>query len=153
MSKRTTIAGYTLAFLAVPLVLATFIGMSFWAGNLVSATGLKVSPWFSGGEVWRTVDRETYQTQIHKPVFDGLLSAQSKGFVQVDWTPADSLPEKIDEIIDVYGDGQAVFRVEFNTKTGDAVLTPSTSRILGLQGTYKLKKSWAIRVAMENPGR
>jgi hypothetical protein len=151
MSKSTTIAGYTIAALATPLVLATFIGLPFWAGKLVSATGLKVSPLYTGGEVLRTVDHETYKTLIHKPVFDGLLCPRSKGFIQVDWTPMDSLPATIDETIDIYGNGQTDFHIELDSKTGAVKLTPSNSQILGLQGTYKLKKSWTVRVSLKNP--
>jgi hypothetical protein len=150
MSKLTAIVGYTLAFLMLPVVLATFIGMPYFAEKLVLATDLKVSPWFSGGEVVRTIDHGTYQTLIHRKVFDGLVCERSKGFAQVDWTPLDALPSTIDEQIDLDGDGQADFRIELDTQTGKANLTASSSRVLGLERSYLLKKAWAVRVSLSN---
>jgi len=150
MSKLTAITGYTLAVLAIPVVLATFIGMQFWAGKLVSATGLKVSPWYTGGEVLKKIDHGAYQTLIHRAVFDGLVCERSKGFVQVDWTPLTALPETIEEDIDYNDDGQADFHIELDAKTGQARLSALNSRILDLGGTFKLKKAWAIRVSLSN---
>ena len=74
MQKMRAIAGYTWAALTIPLVLATFVGLNFWAKSLVNATGLKISPWFTGGEVQKTVDHGCYRTSIHRPVFDGLVA-------------------------------------------------------------------------------
>jgi hypothetical protein len=150
MSKITSFIGYTLAIMATPLVLATFIGMPFWAGKLVSTTGLKVSPWYSGGNVVRIVDHGAYQTLIHQTVFDGLICERSKGFVQVDWTPLTALPETIEEDIDYNDDGQADFHIQLDAKTGQARLSAFNPRILGLGGTFKLKKAWAIRVSLSN---
>jgi hypothetical protein len=150
MSKLTAIAGYTLAVLAMVVVLATFIGMNFWADKLVAVTGLKVSPWFTGGEVVRTIDHGSYQTRIHRAVFDGLVSEYSQGFIQVDWTPLEALPATIDEVIDINDDGQQVFRIELDTRSGLANLTASNHQVLGLKGTYKLKKAWAVRVLLSN---
>ena len=59
MMRLRAIAGYTWAVLTIPLVLATFVGMNFWAKSLVNATGLKISPWFTGGEASTAPDPVT----------------------------------------------------------------------------------------------
>ncbi len=150
MSKLTAIAGYTLAALAVPLVLVTFIGGQFWSELLVSTTGITVSPWMTGGEVVRQVDHSTYQTQIHRPVFDWLIGQRPEGFVQVDWGPLDWLPPRIDEDVDFDGDGQPDFHVTLDTQALSAVLTPRDPRVLRLEGVYRLSDALAIRVSLRN---
>ena len=71
-------------------------------------------------------------------------------FVQVDWTPLGTLPAQIDEEVDVDGDGQADFRVEWDTGSDQATLTPYASWVLGLEGTYRLEDALAVRVTLRN---
>ena len=42
---------YVWALMAVPILLATFIGNNVWARKLVNFTGLKVSPLYTGMRV------------------------------------------------------------------------------------------------------
>lgn len=142
--------GYTVAFLMVPLVLATLMGMGFWSQKLVAVTGLSVTPWYTGGEVVRTISHGPYETRIHRPVFDGLLWDSKRGFVQVDWTAAQPLPARLEEDIDYDGDGTADFRVELSTEDNSARLVPVNPRVLSLEGTYSLKHGRAVRVLLEN---
>ncbi|MDY6877388.1 MAG: hypothetical protein SWK90_14450 [Chloroflexota bacterium] len=150
MSKVKTVLGYIVASLSIPIILATFMGMPFWSKLLVSTTGVTISPWFTGGEVARTVDHDTYRTDIHRPVFDALIGERKQGFVQVDWAPLESLPARIDEEVDVDGDGQADFRVEWDTASDQATLRPYASWVLGLERTYRLEDSLAVRVNLRN---
>ena len=150
MSKLKAFFGYALAALALPLVLATFVGEGFWSKTLVSATGLTVSPWYTGDVVARTVEHSGYEIRIHKPVFLALIGQQPDGFVQVDWTPAANLPPHVADDVDYNGDGHADFRVELYTQTGQAVLTPLSPLVTGLRGTYRLKDTWAVRVNLLN---
>lgn len=117
---------------------------------MVSATGLTISPWFTGGEVARTVDHDTYRTDIHRPVFDALIGERKQGFVQIGWTPLEALPARIDEEVDVDGDGQADFRVKWDTGSDQATLTPYASWVLRLEGTYRLEDALAVRVTLRN---
>lgn len=153
MSKLKSILGYIAASLSIPIILATFMAMPFWSELLVSATGVTISPWFTGGEVARTVDHDTYRTDIHRPIFDALIGERKEGFVQVDWTPLQAIPARIDEEIDVDGDGQADFRVEWDTGSDQATLTSYASWVLGLEGTYRLEDSLAVRVTLRNTSR
>jgi hypothetical protein len=141
--------GYTVAFLMVPLVLATFMGMGFWSEKLVAVTGLSVTARYTGGEVVRKIGHGQYETRIHRPVFDGFLWDSKQGFVQIDWTAAQSLPARLEEDIDYDGDGTADFRIELSTQDNSAKLVPVNPHVLSLEGTYNLKNGRAIRVWLE----
>jgi hypothetical protein len=141
--------GYLCAGLAVPVVLATFIGMQGWM-EWIADTGLRVSPWITGDVVALTIRHAGYETRIHKPVFQGLLWETRDGFVQVDWAPRENVPAAIDEEIDFDGDGQADFRVQWNTQTGSIILSPRSEKVLYLEGKYALEESWTIRVRVKN---
>jgi hypothetical protein len=150
MSKLKTFSGYALAVLGLPIVLATFMGQGFWMNSLVSATGLRISPWFTGDVVAQTVAHPGYETRIHKPVFMALIGERSQGFVQVDWAPLGGVPAQLTEDIDYNADGTPDFHVELDTQTRQAKLTPLTAQVIGLQGTYRLKDAWAVRVDLKN---
>lgn len=85
MKRVLRILGYAWAAAALPVVLMAFMGMNFWAGALARSTGVVISPWYTGGEVARTIDRGEYRTRIHRPVFDALIGQRDEGFVQVDF--------------------------------------------------------------------
>jgi hypothetical protein len=153
MAKLRSVLGYLAAALTVPLITATFMGIPFWSERLVSVTGVTVSPWFTGGEVARTVDHGAYRTEIHQPVYDALIGERRRGSVQVDWTPPESLPHQLDEEIDFDGDGQADFRVQLETQSAQALVTPYTSDVLELEDVYQLPEALAIRVRVVNPRR
>jgi hypothetical protein len=86
-------------------------------------------------------------------VFDALIGERKEGFIQVGWTPPDSLPAYIDEEVDADGDGEADFRVEVNTANKASTLTPYAPWVLELEGTYRLEDSLAVRVFLRNPSR
>ncbi len=148
MNRVTKAAGYTLAFLMTPLVLATFVGMDYGARKLVSITGIKVTPWYTGAEVVRKVGHGRYETRIHRPVFDGLLWERKQGFVQVDWAPDQSIPTRIDEEVDFDGDGIADFRVQLESAENAATIIPLDRRVLSLEGTYRLENARSVRVTL-----
>ena len=87
MKTVKMILGITWALAALLIVLATFFGNDLFSRKLVATTGITVSPWFSGGPVIKTVDRDGYTILIHRPVFDALIGERKSGFVQVDWKP------------------------------------------------------------------
>jgi hypothetical protein len=151
MSRVRAVLGYSWALLALPIILATFIGNGFWAEKLVAATGLKVSPWFTGGEVVQTIDHLEYQTIIHRPVFDGLIWQRGQGFVQIDWQPqAGVLPGGVDETIDYDRDGTEDFRIQLNTETNRAKLIASKSYIIGIEHIYSVENERIIRIGIKN---
>ncbi len=140
-----------MAALGLPIVLAIFFGMSDFAKLFVSATGLVVSPWFSGGEVVATVDHDGYETRIHQTVFQALIGERKEGFVQVDWAPIDALPGTIDEEIDYDNDGNADFRIELDTEARQAQITPYSQQVMFLEGVYQVREeALAIRARLKN---
>jgi hypothetical protein len=154
MQKLKVFFGYTTAVLTFPFIVVMILGAVGGLGELfVEVTGLKTSANYTGGEVVRTIDHGTYQTQIHRMVFDALLWERSEGFIQVGWAPLDALPVRIDEEIDANGDGQADLRVQVDTANKESTLTPYASWVLDLEGTYRLNDTLAVRVRLRNPSR
>ena len=153
MAKLKSVLGYTVAVLSILIMIAGVGAWSFMSEPFISATGLKHSANWSGGEVAQTLEHGTYRTEVHRPVFDALLGERKAGFVQVAWRPADGLPARIDEEIDADADGQADFRIELETATEQASLTPYSPNVLELEGVYDLGETLAVRVRLENPRR
>jgi hypothetical protein len=149
MKTLKGILGYIWAFLAIFIALATFMGHDYFSKGLASATGVTVSPWFSGGEVARTVDHGAYNTYLHRPVFDALIGERRKGFIQLKWEPYEGLPPVIKEQIDYNGDSRADFFITLNTQTGDTTLTAQSPTVLSVERSYRLKKGWAVRVLLK----
>jgi hypothetical protein len=153
MRKLKAVLGYALAGLALVIVLATLMGMNAWEKLLVDATGVRVSPWFTGDEVVRTVTHGGYETRIHRPVFQALVGERDKGFVQVDWAPADSLPAQLEDAIDYDDDGAVDFLVRLDTGGGRAEVTPVGAGVIGLRGACRLDDGWTVRVDLLNTHR
>lgn len=145
-----SILGYTLAVLAIPIVLATFLGNNYFSHKLVDATGIKLSPWDTGGKVVRIIDHGQYHTLLHRPVFDGLIGEKPEGFIQIDWEPKNSLPALITEDIDYDQDGDTDFRIIYEPAANKTILQAYNSRVLSLEGSYKLKDKCAVRVDLRN---
>ena len=118
------VLGTTWAALALPIVLGTFFGMDTLGRKMATATGLRISPWYSGGDVVRGIDHPSYRTRIHEPVFGSLLGRRKVGCVQVDFlsgSAADSLaplPDPITEEIDFDSDGSADFTLTVERAPG-----------------------------------
>ena len=149
MTRLKTIVCYVWALMAVPLVLATFMGMNFWAEKLVSDTGLKVSPWCTGGEIMSTVEHEQHKTLIYQPVFDGLIGQRRNGFFQINWTPnGNSLPRLIDEEFDFDSDGTRDFRIKLNTETNEVHLEAFGNNVVSLGEVLILGSERIARVAL-----
>jgi hypothetical protein len=149
MTRVKAFLGYSMAVLLLPFTMAVFLGLGNWSNMLVN-TGLRVSPWYTGDAVARTLSHGNYETRIHKPVFMGLVGETSTGFVQVDWAPRDNVPAVLDEEIDYDNDGKIDFRLTWNVGSGEIVLVPHSPAVLGLEGKYQLKEAWAVRVTIKN---
>jgi hypothetical protein len=164
MAKIRSLLGYSWAVLALPLVLATFFGMSKFSESLVNATGLKVSPKYVGGNplgrpLWH--DSGQWQTVIHAPAFPALIGESAEGFVQVDWLAATDktdqekvigkVPPVIDEEIDYNLDGRPEFQVHLNTACRRAVLTSHSDLVIGNPEVFKFHHGWSVRVPVRNP--
>ena len=148
MLRLKVFVAYTLAVLMVLVAMVTFIGMNFFATKLVSTTGIKISPWFTGGEVEQVIDHGQYRTMIHRPVFDGLLGQKKEGFIQIDWEPLAALPDKIDEVIAFKNKSVANFHISLDCQAAAAALTPYNPQVISLEGCYRLKNRLVVRVLL-----
>jgi len=148
-----SVFGYTWAALCLIVVLATFIGLNFWAHTLANETGIHVSPRFSGAEVRQTIDHGSYKTLLHRIVFDGLVSERSEGFVQIDWVPQDKqlLPAVFEEDLDIDGDGAIEISVRVEPSTGKAELLRKAPWVLGTESLISADSERILRVRLRNP--
>ena len=151
MKKLSSVLGYGWAVITIFIVLATFLGNSYFSKKLAGATGVTVSPWFAGGEVAQVVEHGAYRTSVHRPVFDGLTGERSDGFLQVDWKPAAGLPPLITESV-ALPNGERI-SIRLDTATGTATVASNGTTLLGLERAYKLRDGWAVRLLLRNPGR
>jgi hypothetical protein len=149
INKLKTILGYTAAVFAMVVVLATFMGNSYFSHKLVSATGIKVSPWYTGGEILKSIEHDTYTTHIHRPVFDGLIGKRQEGFIQINWEARTGMPPVILETMDYDGDSKADFLVTLDTATGETSITGYNPAVASIQKTYKLNNGWAVRIKLK----
>ncbi len=148
MQCLKAIAGYTWAILLLLVCLLTFLGSEPLARGIVSVTGMRVSPWYSGGPVARTVDHGAYQTRIHRPVFRGLFWDRPEGFVQITWEPLSALPPVIDESVDIEGSGKEDFTVHVDRATGVASLSRKSDLITGIRASVVTDNGWLVRVQL-----
>lgn len=147
------IFGYIWAALCLLTVPVLFFGFNAWPDLLVKASGLHVSPRFSGGEVVRSITFPGYETRIHRPVFDGLLSERSEGFVQIDWVPASKLklPPRLEGELDLDGDGSADAGFVLDTLTDKVSLSPHHSWVGGVETLVNVDGERILRIRLHNP--
>jgi len=148
MIKLKAFLGYTAAVLSLFVVLATFIANDFWAKEFVNITSLKVSPIYTGGEVNKTISFKDYNIKIHKPVFQGLFSDRSKGFVEIDYA-GKNIPTVISQSIDFDGDGKYDFYIKYDTKNDKSEFKSLNRNVVSLQGVYKITTGYAVRVNLK----
>lgn len=149
MKKLRSLLGYTWAIAAVIIALATFFGYNYFSRTLATATGVTVNPWYSGGEIMKTIDHGNYKTAVHRPVFDYLVGQTKEGFIQINWEPAAGLPPIVREGFDYNNDGHEDFVVALNTTTGETTLTKNNPAVLGIEKSYRLRNGWAIRILLQ----
>jgi hypothetical protein len=150
MSKLKSLLAHTWVLLATPILLVTFVRMPFLAGLLADTSGVKISPWYVGGDVVRETEHPGYRTVLRRPVFDALIGQRSTGFVQIEWLPAEGavLPARIEEAVDYDADGVADFTVDLDTAANQATVTAHSARVLGLTRVYRLEKERVIRIGL-----
>lgn len=148
MIKLKAILGYIIAVLTLFVVLATFIGNDFFARKFIDITSLKVSPLYTGGEIFKVISLEDCQLKIHKPVFQGLFSDRSNGFVEVDYE-SKNMPQIISQSIDFDGDGKIDFSIKYDIKNNKSEFEALNKNVVSLNGVYKIKSGYAIKVNLK----
>jgi hypothetical protein len=128
-----SILAYTGA--ALTLVVAAsvpFVLMGVFSKAIAHA-GLHIDAAYSGGTVARTIDRGGYKIVVYQPVKPRLLEP-IEPFVQIVFEPADALPARMNEEIDLDGDGQPDVRVSFSLPSDPNA--PLRGDVAALNGKY-----------------
>lgn len=146
--KLKAVLGYVMAAAAFIIVIITFVGNDALSRIFARATGITVSPRYSGGEVIKTIDHGAYRSLIHRPVFDGLFSDRASGFIQINWYGQPPWPRKIEEAVDYDSDGTVDFTVTLDTQNLAADLSMQNPLVTGVQQTYRLDRGFAVRIAL-----
>jgi hypothetical protein len=149
MNKLKSFFGYFLAALGVPALLVMFMGTAAWMELLVSTTGLKINPLYTGGEVARAYSQDGMRIEIHEPVFAALIGESKEGFVQVTFGPKVAA-RQIDADIDYDNNGAADFRLQWDTASGEPIIHSYAPHVVGLEASYELQDTYAIRVHLLN---
>ena len=71
---------------------------------------------YSGGTIARTIQREGYRIEVYQRVEPRMLE-RIEPFVQIVFEPADALPARVNDEIDLDGDGRPDVRVSFTMPT------------------------------------
>src|SRR5512140_578108 len=113
MTKLKAKLGYCGAGLTIlAAVLAPFVLYGTFTKGFVGL-GLRVDEMYSGGPKVRSVQAAGYTIDIHRQVNPHILQRE-KPFVQLDWKPANALPPRVSEMVDIDGDGAPDVRVNFD---------------------------------------
>lgn len=112
-ARILSILAYTGAALSLVIAASVpFVLIGFFS-NAVAHAGLHIDPAYSGGTVAGTIDRGAYKILVYQPVQPRLLE-RIEPFVQVALEPADALPARVSEEVDLDGDGRPDVRIAFN---------------------------------------
>lgn len=105
-----------LAYTGAGLILAVAVCVPFVLmgvfSNVVAHAGLHIDATYSGGTIARTIERNGYRIIVYQPVQPRLFE-RVEPFVQLAFEPADSLPARVSDEVDLDGDGQPDVRVSF----------------------------------------
>ncbi|MDO8803674.1 MAG: hypothetical protein Q7R35_04535 [Elusimicrobiota bacterium] len=151
--RAKALLGWTWLALAVPAGIAVVLYSNPLGAALADRAGIRVSPHFSGGETAAVIDHGAYRTVVRRPVFDALLWEWSTGFVQVGWEPADALPGRLRDEIDLFGNGARGFYINLDTATGAASYENPPGWVIAGPKAERLRNSWVIRVRVKNPDK
>ncbi|HNY10710.1 MAG TPA: hypothetical protein PKK26_03870 [Candidatus Wallbacteria bacterium] len=150
MNSIKNIIGYIWAVAAILLIIVIFIGSDFLSKKFVEASGLKVSPLYTGGETLRVVEKNGYKMTIQKPVFPALIGENADGFVQIVLRSETGFADVIEERIDYDGNAGDDFLIKIDTKKSAAEVSSCDGRPVSLIKLYSLKNGWAVRVRVKN---
>ncbi len=118
------------------------------AHSLATLPFMKNHPRYSGGEVVRVESGSGAEWRIHRPVFDGLLSENDHGFVQID--VAYQGENAISRAIDHDGDGLADFTLSIpGRSSGEPTLTALSENVTSIERRAATRDGWIVRVGLD----
>jgi len=128
MRKLRSILGNSGAVLTLALaVLAPFL-LFGWFQSAIGAAHLRIDPTYSGGEISHVIERQGYRIVVNRPVPRRSPLQRIGPFVQITWTPADRLPARLSDEVDLDGDGVPDVRVAIDTQNLVVDVTPLGAR-------------------------
>jgi len=111
-TRILSILAYTGAgFMLLIAACVPFVLIGAFSG-VVAHAGLHIDPMYSGGTIARTVQRDGYRIVVYQPVQPRMLE-RIDPFVQIVFEPADRLPARVSDEVDLDGDGRPDVRVRF----------------------------------------
>jgi hypothetical protein len=150
MKKIRIISVYTWAIICMILIPATFMGNAGFSALVAKLPFMKINPVYSGGSIDRSYEKQNLKITVNKPVFESIFGKSKDGFVQIRFSPQNSLPSIINDTIDFNHDGSTDFRLIIDTKSGKTFLKALNSNVLGLNVSSKVKNDWIVRVNVLN---
>ena len=105
--------GYTAAGLTILVAVLVPFQLTGLFTKGFAALGLHVDEIYSGGPKVRTIKSANYSVDIHRTVYPHMLQSETP-YVQLDWSPVNSLPARVSDQVDIDGDGQPDVRVNFD---------------------------------------
>jgi hypothetical protein len=128
MKKLRSILGNSGAVLTLALAAVTPFLLFGWFQAAVGAAHLRIDPTYSGGEISHVIERQGYRIVVNRPVPRRSPLQRIDPFVQVAWTPADSLPATFSDEVDLDGDGVPDVRVTIDSRNLAVDVTPLGAR-------------------------
>jgi hypothetical protein len=105
--------GYAGAALTIALAIATpFVLMGAFAKG-IGRLPLHVDDMYGGGARVRTVSMSGYSINIHQ-AFKPHMLQRARPFVQLAWTPVSALPPRVNDAVDIDGDGKPDVKLTFD---------------------------------------
>ncbi len=81
--------------------------------NVVAHAGLHIDASYTGGTIARTIARDGYRIEVYQAVYPRMLK-RDEPFVQIVFEPVDALPARVNDEIDLDGNGRPDVRVSFS---------------------------------------
>ena len=133
-----SVAGYTGAALTVLMAMAGPFVLYGTFTRGIAATGVRIDPVYSGGAPARTIARPDYRIVVYRPVVPRAPLSIASPFVQLAWEPAAALPRRVDDAVDLDGDGRVDLVARFDVPADAAAplfldVTPAGGRVLPLR--------------------
>ena len=149
MKRILPVLGYTAAAATlVAAILVPFVFLNLFTRAFAS-TGVRIAPAYTGGDTNYVVDRGAYKITVNHPVRPSAPLQRTEPFVQIAWSPAEALPPRIAEEIDIDHDGRPDVFIEFAVpadKSQDLYVdaTPRSQMVKSLRHVGKQSFSRAI---------
>jgi len=151
MKRLLSIPSYAWAIICMCIIPITFIGNDYFARKMATLQFMKVNPIYTGGDSLRCLKQDSMMITINKPVFESLIGAGRKGFVQIKF--AGELPDFIQSDIDYDNDSITDFNLNINRLTGETKFKVLTKQVTELDVSSRVNNNWIVRVKILNPDK